>query len=392
MSPSSSEPRRPGAYSVSTEPQGQPEMLQLKIPANTQPGTTFSFAVGNRRGLTARCPPSCQPGDTVRVAVQPPGTTQYTLLKMANLTATDSKAGGGAMKMTPQVLRANHELLAVDSKSFLVTVPPSVQPGMQFVARTPHGQQFLVTCPKNAGPNQQIRMMIPKQEEAQDFSTNQTKIFEVIAPEGALPNQVLPVLVCGKRIPITLPSNIVPGQKLKLKVPVQDVLGSIELSYDEKSSAGWYRTIRMSDLKFQWVRVDQELHDDNDNYNDSPWHTFTKKTAFVRKLIHLQGNDARMPTGHIDLAPPDQAVVESELVHDNHRTLVSYAAVAHIQGRPLEEKTLWFQNICSELTAPWESGRIKIVGKNLVLSLGNPGHMFNFRPPRRLIIYTPVRS
>jgi hypothetical protein len=142
---------------------------------------------------------------------------------------------------------------------------------------------------------------------------------------------------------------------------LQDVLGSIELSYDE--NAGWHRSIRMSDLKFQWVRVDdvQEEH--------GQWNTHTKKTAFVRKLIHLQGNDSRMPTGHIDLVPADQAVVESDLVHDN-RTLVSYAAVAHIQGRPLEEKTVWFQNICTELKAPWESGMIKIIGKNPIIRSG----------------------
>ena len=396
MSPSSnSESRRPGAYSVSTEPQGNPEMFQLKIPPNTTPGASFSFAIGNRRGLRARCPPSCKPGDLVRIAVQPQGQTQYKLLKVASLTATDTNwppkdgngATGGAHKMSSQTLKANQELLAADATSFLVSVPPNVYPGQQFVARTPHGQQYLVTCPPKAKSGQQIRMMIPPQNQNDEEEGDETemmsgngqqphgvschgnhKIFEVIAPEGAQPNQVLPVLVCGKRIPITLPEQVTPGQKLKLKVPVQDVLGSIELSYDEKSSAGWYRTIRISDQKFQWVRIDDDpesaMSSSSRNFNiqQQEWNQYKKTIAFVRKLTTLQGNDPKMPTGHIELVKPSEMNVESELIHDQ-RTLVSYAAVAHIQQQPLDEKLNWFHNI-------W------YVLKKRKISKKNPGENF----------------
>jgi hypothetical protein len=276
--------------------------------------------------------------------------TTYTALKMAQLTsAMDGNGGGGAKPMKAEIRGVNQKKLKSDT--FLVVVPPNVKEGMQFVAQTPQGDKYLVTCPKNAGPNQQIRIQPPSSSKKENQPPHeQTKLFEIVAPEGVLPNQVLPVLVCGKRIPVTLPSNVVAGQKLKLKLPVEQVVGSIELSYDAKASSGWSRTIRMSDLKFQWVRG-------GGNDDDAQWRT--SKSAFVRNLIVLQGNDARMRTGSIDLIPPYQAVVESELIHHN-RTLVSYATVAHVQGRPLDEKTSWFQNICSDLTAPLESGRIKM--------------------------------
>lgn len=35
--------------------------------------------------------------------------------------------------------------------------------------------------------------------------------------------------------------------------------------------------------------------------------------------------------------------------------------MADIQTKSLNEKINWFQEICAELTAPWDSGRIKAV-------------------------------
>ena len=368
--PGSSEAKRPGAYSVSTESKGNAQFYQLKVPANTTPGSTFTFSAGSRRGLTARCPPTSGPGDFLQVAVLPEPETHYTSLKMAHLTSVQETASGGARPMTESVRQANQDLLESTADSFLVTVPPSVEPGMQFLAKTPHGQQFLVTCPPNAGPNQPIRIRVPNKEPqpqepsseseenppAEDFHAT-IKLFQIIAPEGVRPNQVLSVLVCGKRIPVTLPDNVVPGQKLKLKLPVQQVVGSIELSYDQETSKGWCRTIRMSDLKFQWVRVDNDKDKESKDKEDA-WKT--TKSALIRKLQFLEGNDTRMRTGTVELVPADQAICESELVHHN-RTLVSYATIAHIQQQSLDEKTNWFQTICSDLTAPWETGRIKIV-------------------------------
>jgi hypothetical protein len=92
------------------------------------------------------------------------------------------------------------------------------------------------------------------------------------------------------------------------------------------------------------------------------------KSAYVRQLTFLEGNDARMRTGKVELVPADQAVVDSRLVVHN-RTLLSYADIADVQEKPLEEKTVWFQNICTQLTAAWEDGHIKIVVRRAHLLL-----------------------
>jgi len=62
----------------------------------------------------------------------------------------------------------------------------------------------------------------------------------------------------------------------------------------------------------------------------------------------------------VQLVPANEAVVDSRLVVHN-RTLMSYADIAAVQGKPLEEKTVWFQSICSQLTSAWEDGHVKIV-------------------------------
>merc|ERR1712232_452243 len=77
------------------------------------------------------------------------------------------------------------------------------------------------------------------------------------------------------------------------------------------------------------------------------------------KLTFLEGNDARIRTGLVELGPAKDAVVDSRLVVQN-RTLLSYSDIASVQGKSLEEKTQWFQNICSQITGSWEDGHIKL--------------------------------
>ena len=368
---------RPGVYAVSSETIGEPLMYGVRVPANTPSGSTFTFTAGNRHGLLARCPPSVNPGQLLQVVVSPEPKTHHIPLKAAPLTSMtmESKRSiGGAVPMTEAVRKANQALLELASNntdgSFVVVVPPSVQPGQQFVAQTPHQQQFLVTCPPDAGPNQPIRIKIPptpnSEEEEEEVrvpppppaaaaAATANKTFKIKAPEGVLPNQVLPVLVCGKRIPVKLPDNVLPGQTVKLKLPIESFVDAIDLAYDE---TGWHRTIRMSDLKFQWVRTDN--NDDKNSSKNSNSSSITAKLALCRQLVLLEGNDKRMRTGSVQLVPANQAVAESELVHCN-RTMVSYATISHIQAQSFERKTEWFQTLCQDLIAPWDNGRIKIV-------------------------------
>merc|ERR1719171_2597681 len=101
-------------------------------------------------------------------------------------------------------------------------------------------------------------------------------------------------------------------------------MGSVQLSYkDEAGSSGWCRTIRVTDMKFQWVRVDG-----NDAVEDTEVFDFGK-SAYVRSIKYLEGNDPRMRTGIVSLEPAKDATVASSLVDDrkngNNKPLLTYA-------------------------------------------------------------------
>jgi hypothetical protein len=147
------------------------------------------------------------------------------------------------------------------------------------------------------------------------------------------------------------------------------VVSNFQLAYE--SERGWKRTIRASasDLKFQWVQLDggggggggdgiTEVGTSVVDLETSKNFDFLK-SAFVRKIKFHEGNDWRMRTGTVELVPASEAVVDSRLVVQN-QTLLSYADILQIQGRPLPEKKAWFEQICQRLTTSWEDGHIHI--------------------------------
>jgi hypothetical protein len=270
--------------------------------------------------------------------------------------------------MTPEVRKVNQAAIENGgiAQTFLVTIPPNIYPGMQFTVNV-DGQRFMVTCPSNAGPNMKVRIVPPTQRE-EPMAAQKTQVFEVTVPAGVRPNQPFTLMANGQRVLVTCPANVTPGQKIRFQLPVQQVIGNIQLSY-ENESGGWIRTIRVKDMKFQWVRVsnkkkkskEEPEEDNNDNgvLDDMETFDFTK-AAYVRKIGYLEGNDARMRTATVDFAPANEAAVDSRLVYAN-KTLLSYADIANIQGKSLDEKVAWFQNICKQLTSKWDEGHIKLV-------------------------------
>lgn len=122
---------------------------------------------------------------------------------------------------------------------------------------------------------------------------------------------------------------------MTLKVPLQDVVKDIELDYEQVDTSltgGWNRTIRMEDLKFQWVNSNKNSHSTR---SILPTQNAIRDIAFVRNLVQLEGNDMRLPTGVIDLIPANEAVTESEFrIHPLSKPLVTYANTArHIQSQ-----------------------------------------------------------
>ena len=136
---------------------------------------------------------------------------------------------------------------------------------------------------------------------------------------------------------VIIPPNIFPG-----------------MAY-ESEKGGWKRTIRTTDLKFHWFQPDQV----GGGERDLDQHFDFLKSAFVRKLTFMEGNDTRMRTGTVELVPASEATVDSRLVVQN-RTLLSYTDISQMQGKTLEEKREWFEGICEQLTTPREDGHVEI--------------------------------
>ncbi|KAL7581784.1 hypothetical protein ACA910_022316 [Epithemia clementina (nom. ined.)] len=359
---------RPGAYQVTRTTTGPAIVYRVSIPNGVAPGSEFHVHAGDRR-VRVRCPPTSRPGQSLQITLPPAPQTQQTILKIAPLTAApEVEAGGGAVSMTPEVRRVNQqaEENGGSAQSFLVDIPPNVYPGMTFTVNVA-GQRFMVTCPPNAGPNMKIRIVPPTvREEPQ--AAPKTQVFEVAVPAGVSPGQPFTLVANGQRVLVTCPPNVSPGQKIRFQLPVSQVVGNIQLSYE--SNVGWRRIIRVTDMKFQWVRLEnKEDEPENGGVDVAGMETFDfGHSAYVRKLTFLEGNDARMRSGRVSLIPAKEAVVDSRLVVRN-RTLLSYADIAEQQGKGLEEKTAWLQNICLQLTSAWEDGHIKIAVRRKYLLL-----------------------
>jgi hypothetical protein len=374
--PSSPATSRPGAYAVSRTTNGPGQVYRVTVPPGVRPGAEFTVHAGTRR-VRVRCPPTSRPGHSLQITLPPEPTIHNQFLKTAPLTSSNTDGttpGGGAVPMTVEVRKVNQAASESGgtAQTFLVTIPPNIHPGMQFTVNVPDaGQRFMVTCPPNAGPNMRVRIVPPAPVREEPMAAPTTQVFEVSVPNGVMPGQPFTLMANGQRVLVTCPPNVVSGQRIRFQLPVHQIVGNIQLSYESEKSSGWCRTVRVTDLKFQWVRMNKNENESKEaSSNDraaagtntlDDMNTFDfGKAAYVRKLQFLEGNDARMRTGLVSLIPAQEAVVESRLVYNN-KTLLSYVDIANTQTKGLEDKTAWFQDICKELLSSWDDGHVKIV-------------------------------
>jgi len=260
-----------------------------------------------------------------------------------------------------------------------------IRGGQQFPV-TIQGQQLMVTCPQNARPGMNVRIVPPPtstditsrtsmNSNSSNHSNNSnnmsspplpireqdktTQLFEVEVPRGVLPGQPFALLAGGVRVLVTCPVNATSGQRIRFKLPlaltqkptISNEAAAIKLSYDKD---GWQRTIRVSDMKFQWVRVDGrgdvEL---STRFN-------VEKSAYVRKLEFRPGDDPRIRTGILSLVPASDAVVDSRIKSADNRDLVTYSDIANAQVKAFEEKAIWFQETCAKLCVEWNEGHMRM--------------------------------
>ncbi|KAK1746957.1 HECT-type E3 ubiquitin-protein ligase [Skeletonema marinoi] len=255
--------------------------------------------------------------------------------------------------------------------TYMVTVPQGIRPGMQFAVDVA-GQRMMVTCPAGVQAGMNLRIQTPEQQQQQQSSLHSSgganssttssstsmQMFEVIVPAGVMPGQSFSLLANGQRVLVTCPPNILPGQAVRFNLPIADKSAPPikQLEYEDIPD-GWARTIRVTDMKIQWVKT----KNDGDTVDTQTTTFDVKNSAYTRKLRFLEGNDPRMRTGLLELVPANQSSIDSS-VQRNGKQIVSYAEIAAAHDKKkFEDKAEWFQMICRDrLRIEWNEGHMKI--------------------------------
>jgi len=330
-STTSSSTSRPGSYSVTrSNVTGSSQVYRVTVPQGVAPGNEFTVHAGNRR-VRVRCPTTSRPGHSLQITLPPEPVTTNTRLTPARLTRAcemnndpsdtadsvdvfmrhDSAIGsGGADDMSLEVQEVNRKAASGGGtpKTFLVTIPPNIHPGMTFNVSA-EGQKFKVTCPPNAGPNSKVRIVAPaagpRQEALQEHEPHaapKMQVYEVIVPQGVRPNQPFTLMANNQRVLVTCPPNVSPGQKIRFQLPVHTTKTNkmnVQLSYkDDSGSSGWERTIRVTDMKFQWIRVTEKKDDDDIKKlkSDDPFSVDSPKNSSTRLVEDMKISTlARLP-------------------------------------------------------------------------------------------------
>jgi len=334
----------------------RPKMFDVKIPSGVTPGSNFRVSVeGNV--MLVQCPLNARVGSTVRIT--PP---------VARNNYNDSNNN-------------NSNNINNSNNNSSATATSLDRPPAEYVAGSPSTSSSNNDNINNEGTVGNAPPQTPSASH---------QMFEVTVPNGVRPNQRFTLMAGGQRCLVNCPPNSGPGRKIRFKLPVRRsdnneeasvaskkaesdaTARSVSLSYNVKDD--WIRTVRVTDMKFQWIRTDGEgnvLEDDvKTSYNSARF----GGTAYVRRLKLLNGNDERMRAGLLSLVPASMAEVDSCVLEDTNsdgsndggnndnekKELVGYVEIAEHQSKTFEEKTDWFQGVCKRLTIPWSKGHIRI--------------------------------
>ena len=354
----------PGAMSVG----GGNTVFRVTVPETVRPGEEFQVYAGSRI-VRVRCPADSRPGQSLQITVP----------------ADDGSNPRSNLNLppdSPNVRRINEPNARGGHAAYMVTIPEGVRGGQQFPV-TIQGQQLMVTCPQNARPGMSVRIVPPPPPAGTDLGgrpsftdggpprpgqgplggmgqkDDKTQLFEVEVPRGVMPGQPFALLAGGVRVLVTCPANASAGQRIRFKLPLaltqkpkaSNEAAAIKLSYDKD---GWQRTIRVSDMKFQWIRVDGKGDIDMNTRFD------VDKSAYVRKLEFRPGDDPRIRTGILSLVTASDAVVDSRIKSADNRDLVTYSDIANAQVKLFEEKASWFQDTCAQLCVEWNEGHMRM--------------------------------
>lgn len=262
-----------------------------------------------------------------------------------------------------------------ETEVFRVFIPDDVRPGEHF--QTMAGNRMvLVECPPGGYPGQALSITVPKEQQlddeeeksAQDNEDSDeqqrpenlnrgsnatrdetTQLFEVAVPSGVQPGTPFSLIAGGQRILVTCPLNAREGDKIRFQVPkellsrrkIEDETAKIRLQYNKD---GWARNVRLTDMKFQWVRMDDKGDVDLDQRFD------IDRSAYVRTMEwEYRYSGAGVRRGFVYLVPAADAVADSWIKGSDGSILVSYNDIAEAQVLSFDDKVKWFHSMCDKV-------------------------------------------
>jgi len=281
---------------------------RVTVPTGVSGGQRFAVTI-NGEQIMVTCPPTAFAGEQI-------------LVKVPQASSLD------------QISESDD----LSESAMYVVVPPNVTPGENFTALV-NGEEVMVRCPPNAEPGSRVRISLPpfaekeRRSDEQDENEN-GKLFEVDVPSNVQPGQSFTLLANGVRVQVKCPPSAGPGHRIRFRLPRvlteqrprSDAAVDVQLQYNRD---GWSRTIRLSDMQFQWMRVDEkgEIEDTNKISAD--------KSAYVRHLKIKEGTESlKFREGELSLVPASEALVDSKVKGRNQRPIVTYSDIAEAQVSP----------------------------------------------------------
>mmetsp|Transcript_25653 Transcript_25653/g.58907 ORF Transcript_25653/g.58907 Transcript_25653/m.58907 type:complete len:758 (-) Transcript_25653:3-2276(-) len=365
--------RKPGAQADNSNT----VVFKVKIPEGISPGEEFQVHAGGRV-VRVKCPPGATPGKSLAINV-PKNDDSSKQLSSGAMTSSSSLrpdlSSNRNMNLPPDSPGVTKMEESGDGpQAYMVEIPAGVSGGEQFPI-TIAGNTFMVTCPPNAVPGNKVRIVPPPPDPNQlqqqqpspeappptPPSKREEQTFEVTVPNNVQGGSSFALLAGGVRVQVVCPVNASPGQKIRFRLPLaltrkpkkQTALAAKRLSYDKD---GWTRTVRVTDMKLQWIRMDE--NGGIDNLRNAKFDV--EKSAYVRRLVFREGTDPRIRDGVLSLVPANEAVVDSKIRNDRGDVIVDYPEISDAQASSFEAKADWFQKKCAQLAVEWNEGHMRI--------------------------------
>ena len=324
------------------------ETFRIEVPEDAVPGEMFT-ALAGETFVRLMCPESVSPGEILQ------------------LTVPKQKKDQGIPPDSENVRRVPGTEDAEGRWQYLVKLPDELEGPGQRIPITIRGMQLVVTVPENAEPGSVVKIRPPaalkKAGTGKKIKDETMQLFEVVVPKGVKPGNPFALLAGGVRVQVQCPWNAKPGMKIRFNLPKvllqqneEDACAATKIknSFDKD---GWSRTIRVSDMKFQWVRLDGSGAIDVKTRFDS------QNSAYVRELTesdgdiatpHLCKGDLKLIAANDQNAVTDSSITDPETDED----IVSFADIAAAQIMDYEDKAQWFLDMCQRLSTHWEEGHI----------------------------------